>query len=114
MTEFRDFLKPTGTVIEEEMINSEEIANGLTRTLGRKLAGKGWSVGSKGSGIVAMADNEDGKRVEAISAVHTFLKNVKVPGKLKKGKLAGAVSVPYKNALLSVVDAGKTIKITVS
>ena len=88
--DFREFLKD---INEAEEYDPLKQATTLSRTLGRKLVQKGWSTGSRGSGIVAMIDSEDGKSEEAVGIINAWLKTIKSNDTMKKVKLAATITV---------------------
>jgi len=104
---FKEYLK--------ENDGATALATSLTRTLGRKLTQKGWSSGPRNSGIVAMGDYDSASVKVGVECVETFLKNVDADEvKMKAGKFAGGMVVKYRDFLISVVDTGVGIKVTVS
>jgi len=113
-TNFKEFLNTGKTITETEDLTSTELANSLRLTLGTRLARKGWNLGSKNSGVVAMIDKSDEAKEEATAIIETFLKSVKLPGKLTAGKLGDSVSVAYRGSLLSIVETNEVLKVTVS
>lgn len=109
---FKEFLQEDNST---EFVDGATLANSLTKTLGRKLVQNGWHLGSRGSGIVAMIDDKGAASEQQVKDIITkFLKNIGSKEKLAPGKLTGSMSVKYRGGLISVVDTGKGMKITVS
>jgi len=107
MSTFKDYLNENDGAVQ--------LATSLTRTLGRKLTQKGWSSGPRNSGIVAMGDYDSASVEVGVECVEAFLKNIDADEvKMKPGKLAGGMVVKYRGFLISVIDTGIGIKVTVS
>ena len=113
MSEFKEFLQDAITEAADDA-TATDVANSLSKSLGRKLAQKGWISGSRGSGIVAMADLGDGRVKEAQSIIKTFLKNIKMSTIMVKGKLPKERGFEYRGFIISVTETSNAVKVIVS
>jgi len=113
---FKAFLNGSDKTVNEEtgMLDTADLANQVSKTLGRKLSAKGWVHGSRGSGVIAMkdfGDDPEGIKQEAVVAIRAFLKSANSQEKLQKGRFSDDLSVPYEGAVIAIVEGRGVIKI---
>jgi len=116
LSKFKEFLKENQEADDsEDVMSSIEMAQVLTRTLGRRFRASGWSTGSKGSGIVALtsSDHENAEQ-EAISIIEKWLKSQNLPYKMKPGTMSDSMIVRYKGNIISLVTTDVGFKVIVN
>jgi len=117
---FRSFLSGKSSVSTNESsnaIDTADLANQVSKTLGRKLSANGWVPGSRGSGVIAMkdfGDDPEAIKQEAAKAIRAFLKASNSQDKLKKSRFSDDLSVAYEGAVIAIVEGRDVIKIVLN